>query len=98
MDALRLLMHQVDQPAEHVGIRLRKDAMAEVEHMAGPPRRLAKDVEGARPRRAPAREEPRCVEVALDPATGSDPPPRIGQGHAMVEPDDVAAGVSHELE
>ena len=62
----RLLVDEVDEPAEEIGVGLGQDAVAEVEDVARAAGGLVEDGQGAGPRRLPAREQAGRVEVALD--------------------------------
>src|SRR5258706_7845968 len=94
----RLLVDEVDEAAQQQRIGRGQDAMAEIEDVARPTRRLVEDAPRAVPRRLPAGQEASGVEVTLDPTVETDPPPSVGQAHAMVQPDDLSAGLGEELE
>ena len=93
-----LLVHERAQPAEHVGIGVGHDAVAEVEDVARPAGRAREHVERRRLDPLPRPEEDGAVEVALHAAVVADLLPAPVERDPPVEPDHVAARVAHLLE
>jgi hypothetical protein len=91
-------VHELDDAGEHVGVGRRQDAVTEVEDVAGSGVTLRDDPVDGRRERLPRGEEERRVEVALDRLGAAEPLDRVGQRHAVVDPDDVgpAAAMSDE--
>ena len=93
-----MLVDQLDDPREHVGIGLGQHAVAEVEDVPGvaavAPQHVADLVGDDRPRRA----EHRRVEVALQRRGRPDPAPGLVERDPPVDADHVGAGVAHQRE
>ena len=94
----RARVHELDEPAEHVGVGRRQHAVAEVEDVPGPAAGSGEHVERARLDALPRAEQQRRVEVALDAALLAGDLPAGVERHAPVEPDHVAAGRRHARE
>ena len=86
-----MVVDEVDEVCQLVGIRAGQHAVAEVEDVSGPPRVLAEDPAGAFLDPFPGPEEEGRVEIALD-GSLADEAPALGQRDPPVEADDVAAG------
>src|SRR5688500_18065025 len=72
--------------------------MPEIKYVAGTVRRAAQNITGTLGGWLPAGDEPRCVEVSLDPSIEADALPGAVERLAMVDADDISAGDRHRLQ
>ncbi len=91
------LVHEIDEPAQVVGIGRRQHAMPEVEDVTRPATGLLQHPAGLSLGGIPRSRQQRGIQIALDGSIGN-PGPSIGQLEPPVEPDDVATGLGHGLE
>src|SRR5260370_42281126 len=81
----RSFVDEVDQLAQDARIAARQDAVAEVEHVPGPPRGFHEHAPGPGFGRPPAGEHSTAVESALDAPARAESGPRLGPGLAGVD-------------
>ena len=91
-------MDEIDEPAQHLRVRIGEDAVAEVEDVTRPPGGFVEDGLRPGPGGLPASDRTGRIEVALNAAVVTDPPPGVGQRDAVIEPDDLSAGLGEDLE
>src|SRR5688500_13703036 len=72
--------------------------MPEIKYVAGTVRRAAQHIAGTLGGWLPAGDEPRCVEVSLDPSIEADALPGAVERLAMVDADDISPGDRHRFE
>ena len=85
-------MHVASQQLHVLNGCARKNAMSEVEDVAGPAAGTLQDLVGACQEPLDGREEQGGIKIALDGAIVPDSIPGIVQSNSPVCPDDVAAG------
>ncbi len=87
----RKFMHRVDQCDRIINRRLREDAVAEVEDVAGAAGGLSENFGGAAADFGAVGEKHAGVEVALHGAVEADGAPGVVEANAPVDADDGAA-------
>ena len=92
-----VLLHEVREPGQLVGVGRRDHAVAEVEDVAGRGGTGLEDLAGPLEHHLGRREDQRRVEVALHGAA-ADPLDARGERHPPVDADDVGAGLTHQVE
>lgn len=91
-------MDKLNKTRQVVGIGLRKDSVPKVEDVAWPIARSTEDVTSTLSNSFERSEQGRWVEVALDAPVVADTCPRLVQGDAPVNAEEVSSRTGHPLQ
>ena len=91
-------MHQLGQPGEHIGVRLRQHAVAEVEDVTLGRAPAIQHLTRPALDDLPRRQQDDRIEVALQRLPWLDTADCLVQRYPPVHPDDIGARLAHRAE